>query len=61
MNNRILKSTESTTVTENNNISIELTDDELNASPFEKILNDKIVEIDTKTPIQIYLCSTCST
>ena len=61
MNNRILKSTESTTVTENNNISIELTDDELNASPFEKILNDKIVKIDTKTPIQIYLCSTCST
>ena len=36
MNNRILKSTESTTVTENNNINIELTDDELNASPFEK-------------------------
>ena len=36
MNNCILKSAESTTVTENNNINIELTDDELNASPFEK-------------------------
>ena len=37
MNNRILKSTESLTVTENNNnITIEWTDDELNASPFEK-------------------------
>ena len=28
MDNRILKFTESTTVTENNNINIELTDDE---------------------------------
>ena len=42
MNNHILKSTESTTVTENNNINIELTDDEQNASPFEKNLNAKI-------------------
>ena len=39
MNNRILKSTEPTKVTENNNINIELTDDEVNASPFEKIGN----------------------
>ena len=44
--NRILKSTESTTVTENNYINIELTDDELNASPFGKIINAKIVKID---------------
>ena len=61
MDNRILKFTESTTVTENNNINIELTDDELNASPFEKIVNAKIVKIDAKTLIQIYLCSTCNT
>ena len=33
MNNRILKSTESTSVTEYNNINIELTNDKLNASP----------------------------
>ena len=61
MNNRILKSTESTIVTENSNINIELTDDELNASSFEKIVNAKIVKIDAKTLIQIYLCSTCNT
>ena len=36
MNNPILKSAESTTVTKNNNINIELTNDELNASSFEK-------------------------
>ena len=61
MNNCILKSTESTKVTENNKIDIELTDDELNVSPFEKIVNAKIVKIDAKTLIQIYLCSTCNT
>ena len=62
MNNRILKSTESSTVTENNNnITIEWTDDELNASPFEKIVNAKIVKIGAKTLIQIYLCLTCNT
>ena len=60
MNNRILKSTESLTVTENNNINIELTDDELNASPFEKIINAKIVKKDAKTLIHIYICSTCN-
>ena len=48
INNRILKSTESTTVSENSNINIELTDDELNASIFEKIVNAKIVKIDTR-------------
>ena len=37
LNNRILKSTESKTVTENNSTNIELTDDELNTSPFEKL------------------------
>ena len=51
MNNHILKYTESTTVTENNNFNIELTDDERNSSPFEKILNAKIVKIDAKTLI----------
>ena len=61
MNNGILKSADSTTVTENNNINIELTDDELNSSPFQKIVNAKIVKIDPKTRIQIYLCSNCNT
>ena len=61
INNCILKSTESTTVTENNNINTKLTDDELNASPFEKVANPKIVKIDAKTLIQIYLSSTCNT
>ena len=61
LNNRILKSTESTTVTENNNINIELTDDELNASLFEKIVNAKIVKIDAKALILICLCSTYNT
>ena len=60
-NNRILKSTESTTVTENSNINIELTDDKLNASPFEKIVNAKIIKVDAKTLIQMYLCLTCNT
>ena len=48
MNNRILKFAESTRVTENSNINIELTDDELNASSFEKIVNAKIGKIDAK-------------
>ena len=61
MNNPILKSTESTTVTENHNINIDLADDELTASQFEKIANAKIVKIDAKTLLQIYLCSTCKT
>ena len=56
-----LKSTESTTVTENNNFNIELTNNELNASPFEKIVNVKFVKTDAKTLIQIYLCSSCNT
>ena len=60
MNNRILEFTESTIITENN-INIELTNDELNGSPFEKNVNAKIVKIDVKTLIQIYLCSTCNT
>ena len=47
MNNRILKSAEST-VNENKNINIELTADKLNASPFEKIVNVKIFKIDAK-------------
>ena len=51
----------STTVTENSNINIELTDDELTASPFEETVNAKIAEIDAKTLIQKYLCSTCNT
>ena len=61
MNNCILKSTESTTVTKNNNFNIELTDNELNASTFEKVVNVKFVKIDAKTLIQIYLCSNCNT
>ena len=61
MNDRILKSTELTTVTEDNNISIEITDDELNVSPSEKIVNAKFVKIDAKMLIQIYLCSTWNT
>ena len=44
MNNRILKSTESTTVTGNNSINIELTDDELNTSPFEKLKMLKLLK-----------------
>ena len=61
MTNHILTSTESTTVTGSSNINIELTDDEPNTSPFEKIVNAKIVQIDTKTLIQIYFCSTGNT
>ena len=61
MNNRILKSTESTTGTENNNTNIELINDELNASPFEKIANAQTVKTDAKILIQICFCSTCNT
>ena len=48
MNNRTLKPTEWTRVTENSNINLELTDDILNASQFEKIVNTKIAKIDAK-------------
>ena len=58
LNNRILKSTESTTVTENNSTNIELTDDELNTSPFEKLKMLKLFKIDAKTLIQIHLVKT---
>ena len=48
MNNRILKSAESTTVNKNKNINIELNADKLNAFPFEKIVNVKSFKIDAK-------------
>ena len=60
MDNRVLKTTETTTVTQNDKANIEEMDDELNASTFQKYVKAKIVKIDGKTVIQTYVCSTCS-
>ena len=59
MDNRVLTSTE-TAVTQNNKTNIEVTDNELYASPFLFFLKVKVVKIDGKTVIQSYFCLTCS-
>ena len=46
MDNRILKTTETTTVTQNDKVNIELMDDELSASTFQKKVKAKVVKID---------------
>ena len=56
MDNRVLKTTETTTVTQNDKVNIEVTDDELGASTSQKIVKEKVVKTDRKTVIQTYLC-----
>ena len=55
MDHRVLKTTETTTVTQNGKANIEVTDDELSASTFQKNAKAKVVKIDGKTVIQTYL------
>ena len=55
MDNRILKTTETTTVTQNDKANVEVTDDELSAATFEKNVKVNVVKIDRKTVIQTYL------
>ena len=59
-NIRILKSTETTTVTDNNESKIVVSDDEIKATSFSRVVKGKVVKIDGKTLIPTYLCSTCS-
>ena len=60
MNDRILKSTESTKVSKNDDVAIFVTDEELSAFSYEKTVKAKVVSIDLKTLAQIYLCPVCS-
>ena len=60
MDNRILKTTETITVTQNDKVNIEVTDDELSASTFQKKVKAKVGKIDGKTVIQTYLFSNCN-
>ena len=48
LDNSILKTTETTTATQNDEANIEVTDDELNASAFQKNVEAKVVKIDGK-------------
>ena len=52
MDNRILKTTQTTTVRQNDKANIAVTDDKLSASVFQKKLKAKVVKIDGKTVIQ---------
>ena len=52
MDNRILKTTQTTAVTQNDKANITVTDNKLSASAFQKKLKAKVVKIDGKTVIQ---------
>ena len=60
INDRILKSTETTKVSKNDVIAIFVTDKELSAFSYEKTLKAKVLSIDLKTMTQKYLCPVCS-
>ena len=60
MDKRVLKTTETTTVTQNNNANIEVTNDKTQCFHFRKNVKAKVVKIDGITVIQAYLCSACS-
>ena len=60
MNDRILKSTETTKVSKNDDIAIFVTDEELSVFSYEKTVKAKVVSIDLKTLAQTYLCPVCS-
>ena len=59
MNDRILKSTETTKVSKND-AAIFVTDQALSAFSHEKTVNTKVVSIDLKTLTQTYLRPVCS-
>ena len=52
MDNRALKTTETTTVTQNDKANIEMTVDEFSASTFQTSVIADIVKMDGKTVIQ---------
>ena len=56
MNDRILKSTETTNVSKNDDVAVFVTDEELSAFSYEKIVKAEVVSIDLKTLTQTYLC-----
>ena len=55
MNDRILKSTETTKVSKNDDVAIFVTDEELSVFSYEKTVKAKVVSIDLKTLAQTYL------
>ena len=61
VNDHILKSTETTKVSENNDVAIFVTDVELSAFSYENAVTAKVVSIDLKKLTQRYLCPVCST
>ena len=61
VNDHILKSTETTKVSENNDVATFVTDVELSAFSYENTVTAKVVSIDLKKLTQTYLCPVCST
>ena len=61
VNDHILKSTETTKVSENNDVATFVTDVELSAFSYENAVAAKVVSIDLKKLTQTYLCPVCST
>ena len=60
MNDRILKSAETTKASKNDDVAIFVTDEELSAFSYEKTVKAKVVSIDFKTLAQTYICPFCS-
>ena len=60
MDDRILKSTETTKVSKTDDVAIFVTDKEFSAFSYEKTVKVKVVSIDLETLTQTYLCSVCS-
>ena len=60
MNDRILRLTETTKVSKNDDVAIFVTDKELCAFSYEKTVKTKVVSTDLKTLTQTYLCPVCS-
>ena len=60
MNDCIMKSTETTKVSKNDDVAIFVTDEELNAFSYERPVKAEFFFIDLKTLTQIYLCPVCS-
>ena len=59
MNDRILKSTETTKVSKNDDVAIFVTDEGLSSFSYEKTLKVEFVSVDVKTMTQTYLCPVC--
>lgn len=60
MNMRVLKSKETTTVSENENFKIPVSDDEFSASSNKKNVKPKVISIDLKKQPQTDLCFVCN-